>query len=198
MANDLVGSNADRGLLMQAMSGSLSTDLGGDPNAALAILDDMMVPLKTREPLGQAGERTNRLANSLRLLGAKIAPTMSEEQVQVWLAAMTAALSDLPARVSIRACEDAIHSPMRFLNEVEGVVREKADEVAARYRLAKHRLEALKRDLAAVSTPKLEGPARMLSDEELQQMPDELRRIGIGAGWLAEDETGTLTWKDQA
>lgn len=39
---------------------------------------------------------------------------------------------------------------------------------------------------------------KRLSFEELQAMPAELRKIGLGAGWLTEDADGTLNWTEDS
>jgi hypothetical protein len=197
VANLPAGSNADRDMLALAL-----TDFGrplevvGDPDAALALLTRWSVPLRKEEPMGRPGPGTQRLKEGLRLIGAKIAPTMSEEQVQVWLTAMIVALSDLPARVSRKACQEAIHVPMRFLNEVEGVVRERAEEIETCFRLARSRLEALKRNLSRQDQEALPPPEPM-SEEELQEIGPELRKIGLGAGWLKEGADGRLSWNEE-
>lgn len=173
------------------------SQIGGDPDAALALLDDWSTPLKVSEPRGKPGPGTERLVAELRIIGAKIAPGMGEEQIKAWLAAMSVALSDLPLRVLIRACHDAIHEPMKFLNEVEGIVREKAKEAQARYDLARLNLRRFKQSMAAVTQPKLAAPPKMLTDDELQQIDEPLRRIGLGAGWLKEDADGRLSWNEE-
>lgn len=196
MANDLVGLQEHKALL------ALALDLKGwegaearpgDPAQAVAILDRWLVPMKDSEALN--GEGARRLVSALRPIGAKIAPTMSEEQVQVWLSAMVAALSDLPTRIAIRAAQDALHSPLRFINEVETVIREKAQDARRRYDLARHRLERMARDLARPAQPRLLPPE--MSDEELQSMPEYLRRMGINAGWLRQDADGRLSWIEE-
>lgn len=192
MENHQAGSSDSRELVVAALDHpSDLAALPGDTDEAIAKIDGWMVPLKIAEP--KPGPGTHKLVGSLRTIGAKIAPTMSEEQVKVWIAAIVAALSDLPVRVSLRACEQAIHTPMKFLNEVETAIREHAEEVAARYRLAKIRLETRKRDLARSNQPQLPAPEPM-SEDELQAMPEHLRRMGIGAGWIKEDADGRLSW----
>lgn len=204
MANDVqLGSKANSSLLVTAMKAwsiNQLVDQPGSPVDALAILDGWMVPLKDREPAGKPGKGTQRVAAALKMIGAKIAPTMSDEQAKVWVAAVTFALSDLPARVAIRAAEDAMHVPMRFLNEVEGVVREKAIEVSARYALARQNLERLMREMAP-QPPALPAPDVVeLTAEQMQQqvdeMPEHLRTLGLKAGWLVEVD-GVVTWNPQ-
>ena len=194
MANDLAGYNPDKALLGLALdlnAWEKAEQRPGDPVQALATLERWLVPLKDGE--GLTGEAARRIVQSLRLIGAKIAPTMSEEQVQAWLSAMVAALSDLPPRIALRASQEALHVPAKFLNEIEGIIREKAEAVKARYDLARHRLERFKREMQREAQPLLVLPE--MTDDELQNITPELKRIGLGAGWLHEDSEGRLSWK---
>lgn len=196
MANDLVGLQPHKALLALALdlqAWERTQDRQGDPAEAIALLDKWLIPMKHSEALN--GEGARRLVSALRPIGAKIAPTMSEEQVQVWLSAMVGALSDLPTRIAVKATQDALHVPMKFLNEAEGIIREKAANVQQKYDLARHRLQRMLRDLARSEVPKLQH--RDMTDEELQAMPENLRRIGLGAGWLEQDSDGRLSWKGE-
>lgn len=200
MANDLVGSPGAKPLVALALDlrgWELAEQRDGDPDEAIAIIDRYMVPMKETAE-GLSGEGARRLVNPLRMIGAKIAPNMSEEQVNVWLSAMVAALSDLPARVSIRAAEEAIHVPMKFINEAEGAIREKAASVRSRYDLARNRLLRMKREIERAARPQPQLPPPMaLSEQDLQTMPEALRSLGLKGGWLEEDAEGRLSWKKE-
>lgn len=208
MANELASNPAglpDRELLARAFD--LSAPLtGGDVEGALSLLDGWLRPLKLAEPVAMVrderadlgfrfeGDGTARLVDALRPLGMKVNPTMEPRQVGGWLAAMVAALSDLPSRVVVRAAQDAIHTPVRFLNEIEGVVRERAEPIHSRYRVARLRLEAFRREMARAATPALPPPEPM-SEADLQAMPEPLRKVGLAAGWIEQDADGRISWK---
>ena len=199
MANDLVGSPGAKPLVALALDlrgWEQAEEREGDPDEAIAIIDRWLVPMKESDGLN--GEAARRLVERLRLIGTKIAPSMSEEQVNVWLSAMEAALSDLPARVAIKAAEEALHVPAKFVNEVEGIIRDKAEGVRSRYELARSRLARMKREIerAAKPVPAL-APLPPLTDEALQSMPEPLRSIGIAKGWIEEDTDGRLSWKKE-
>lgn len=156
-----------------------------------AIVRDGNVPLGFRFD----GPATDKLAEALRPIGGKINPTMSPEQVGLWLSAMVASLSDLPARVAIKATRDALHVPIRFFPEVEGVIREKAKPHAARYQVAIMRLERLMREIAEAAKPKLPPPPEPPppGPEEWAAMArTEIGRtllsMGKGCGWITEEQ----------
>jgi len=196
--------NNDKSLALVAldMSGwSLSSghETGGDANTAIEMLKAQATPLKEVEPRGivddKRGPKTERLMGSLRTIGAKIAPGMSEEQVNVWLGAMIVALSDLPFSFAIGGATEAIHVPMKFLNQVEEVVRDKAETFRVKNSVAITRLRNFEADLKRVDQPKLPEP-NPVSHEELQSMSPQLRDLGISAGWLCENESGEIEWTE--
>lgn len=206
--SNLAGSPDPRALAAQALD---SVNWGkverfGDPDASLQVLDRWMTPLKHQEPEGMVrddetelgfrfdGRATSLLADALRPIGMKINPALSPQQVGGWLAAMIAALSDMPPRVSIKAAQEAIHVPMKFLNEVETAIRSKAENVSARYSLARTRLEKMKRDMAAATsaTPKLEAP-KELTPEDMKAMAGNdmgrmVLRLGLAAGHITQEQ----------
>ena len=173
-----------------------------DCGVALEIARRWQVPLKALEPGGMVRDdtaelgfrfdgMTARLVDALRPLGIKISPTMSPQQAGGWLAAMVAALSDLPPRVAIRAAQDAIHHPMQFINEVEAAVRERAEQVSARYSFALRRLEKMQREIMEAAKPARPllagGPPPELKQADVDAMSEELRRIGLACGALVQE-----------
>lgn len=172
---------------------------GANVDHAIELLKASALPARKVEPngmvKGRRGPKTNKLMQGLRLIGAKISPTMSAEQIDVWLAAMVTALSDLPFSFALRGVEDAIHMPMKFLNEVEENVRGGAVRAKSRHEAALARLRVFKDHMAAPERPAL-PPAEPMTEEDLQNMPDSLRSIGLSAGWLEEGEDGKIKWKD--
>lgn len=204
----LAGSPDPRALAAQAMD---SANWGkaarfGDPDASLEVLERWMVPLKLQEPHGMVGDEntplgfrfegkaTSLLADALRPIGMKINPALSPQQVGGWLAAMIAALSDMPPRVSIKAAQEAIHVPMKFLNEVETAIRSKAENVSARYALAKTRLEKMKREMAAAANPVPQIEARKeLTAADMKEMAGNdmgrmVLRLGLAAGHVTQEQ----------
>jgi len=208
LAKSLAGSDsAPKNLLALVLNAHAPTIVRGsvssaDCEEALAIVRRWKIPLKEMEPAGMVRDdsadlgytfagMTAKLADALRPLGIKIAPTMPGAQAGAWLAAMITALSDMPPRISIRGAQEAIHKPMQFLNEIEGVVRERAEDLAARYNLAQSRLERMQREIAEAtkpSRPLLTGPpAPELTQADVDTMSGSMRRIGLGCGALFQD-----------
>lgn len=175
-------------------------EIGGDIEEARERLNLMARPAKEVEPNGQIdgkrGPKTDRLMQALRMLGAKIAPTMSAEQVNVWIVALTTALSDLPFAFSIRGAQDAVHVPMQFLNEVEGVVREKAEGARVRHSLALFNLRKLERAIEEASKPKLPPPPPP-TEAEWREFNRHMRSCGLSVRFFfgeecRDEETGEI------
>jgi len=122
----------------------------GDLSRRRFILARRMTPLKDVEP-DCNGELSKQAGDILRPIGAKIAPQLSSEQATAWRKAVVLALSDLPPDVMILALRDAIHTPMKFLNEVEEAVRAKASIGVNRLNVAASKLnDLLPRDIEPV------------------------------------------------
>jgi len=137
----------------------------------------LALSLADRDPMFN-GDATAKVRTALKLIGMKIDPRMDEEQAMTWLTAVAMALSDFPWWVITAAVPDAIRVPMRFLNEVDGVVREKAEAVMSRHRVALIRLRALEREIADAAKPKLTAPEGWNGGERPPLKPDELRKLG--------------------
>lgn len=174
--------------------------VGEHGNEALAVARAWLVPLKVGEPGGTVrdddselgfrfeGHATARLVDALRPIGIKIAPTMAPQQVGAWLAAMVAALSDLPPRVAVRAAEQAIHVPMQFPNEVEKIIRAKAEPIQIRYELAVRQLERLQREIEKGAKPPLPRlPAPAMTQSDVDAMSPVMIRLGLACGALVQD-----------
>lgn len=150
--------------------------------------------LADRDPMFN-GDATAKVRTALKLIGMKIDPRMDEEQAMTWLTAVAMALSDFPWWIITAAVPAAIRVPMRFLNEVDGVVREKCEEVMARHRVALIRLRALQREIADAAKPKLPPaePPKPVGMEEYRAMARgelgrSLLRIGLGAGHITQED----------
>lgn len=193
--------------------------VGTVPESALALAHNVadarravqaqMVALKEVEPGGVVfddaadrfmfkGNRSKIIADGLRPVGIKISGRMSSGEANAWLASMILALSDLPFAYLRRAIEEVIHVPMKFLNEVETEIRIKAKSSAARHNVALANLKRLEREIELANNGVKALPApEPMTDDDLQSMDEPLRRIGLGAGWLIEDENGKLEWVEQ-
>lgn len=172
-----------------------------DVGTVIAGYERGLLPLAETEPLDGKGPLAMAIEDSLAVIAVKLNPTMSADQSDAWTKAVRAALSDLPGRVLREATARAVHRPIRFFPEVDGVVREIAVEIMDRHRAALWRLKQWRKMMEAAANPPPALPAPenvdMLTDEELQSMPDVLRKMGIGAGWLEEDADGRLSWKKE-
>lgn len=195
------GSTPDRDLA------ALALDMGGwVPEAVEGITQDaavitasinrlavMKIPASEVEPNGllegKRGPRTNRLIKALSMLGAKISPTMAEEQMQAWMAAMVRALSDLPFAFAQKGAEAAIHEPMKFLNEVEGVVRDKAEDARRKHDVAMRRLRNFLRQIEQAGEPKLPPPEPVeMTQEQINATPKPLLDAGLEAGFITQEQ----------
>lgn len=162
-----------------------------DVAEAIGRTEAMLTPLKDIDPRHHA-EAVNRLDEALRPIGAKIAPTIGDEQARAWRAAMVLALSDLPARVAIGGAKDALHQPMRYLNEVEGQIRERAEQHAIRLRLALGKLRAFEREVSVrklAPPPGYEGgQTPSLTREELRKVPLDILKLGLKNGHISQED----------
>lgn len=129
------------------------------------------------------GPQSRAVADFLRPIGAKIAPTMSGEQANTWRAAMVLALSDLPPRVAQKATRLAIHKPMLFINEAETEIRKIAADMEAKNRLALYRLRTMRAEIERAGNPDQKQIADRHSDpitvSEVAGWPPEYRRIAV-------------------
>lgn len=164
-----------------------------DPAQIQDALHDLSNPVALRrlEPKLD-GDFSRQIENSLRMIGAKIAATINDDQANAWRKAMVVALSDLPARIANHATAKAIHRPFRFLNEVEGVVREIASESIERQGIAKMRLERWLAELAraAMPVPQIAAPIadEPMTFKEIRALTPDLRKMALGQGWLTQSQ----------
>jgi hypothetical protein len=168
---------------------------GVDVLALAASYHRGLVPLKEAEPGGMMladpkmpGKLSLGLGDDLSLISTKIAPTMSTEQADAWIKVMVIALSDLPGRVSREAAARALHRPMKFLNEVETVIREEATVIAWRHTTALSRLRKLHEEMArdAGPVPAAPEPVEPLTAQQIRALPQPLREIGLKIGAITE------------
>ncbi len=197
MANDLTttdqapGSQAISRLARQPQAWTMHEAMklaGDDPvtviKAGKADLLAAFQPVPDERSAQHAEWRT-ALESRINPIAAKIAPTMSKDQAAAWRDAMVIALSDLPAMIGLTATKRAIHVPMSFINEVEGVIRGIAAEIADGRREAIARLERLIADIerAANAQSRLE-PTSSISRLSPRLKPLEqdqyIQCVGVG------------------
>lgn len=152
-----------------------------------------MIPAN-RLTKGERKEDQQTLAKIIRSIGLRMRPDFSEDQARMWIASMVESLEDQPMRIAIAAARDALHHPMQFPGEVLGVMVEKAKPHVANYQRALRNLETLLREIDAPPKLTASPEAQMMSEDELQEMPEPLRLMGINAGWLIEQPDGHIRW----
>lgn len=165
--------------------------------AALAAIDEQLIPAKVRDPQIKA-KSAIRLRDNLGLIGRKIRPELSAEAAKDWVGALVIALSDLPYRVTIEASAQAIHSPFEYLSQVETEIRRLATEIETRFSVAKSRLDRLHRLI--INPPKqIPSPEPMvwtqdhIDDLGKTKLGRALRNIGVGNGWIIDNGDGTYS-----
>lgn len=211
--NQIITTGPDRALAAMAMDcdAELPLDTAADIPATIAAFEAALEPLRDIEPgaivrdpdqpIGFRfdGPATAELANALRPIGIKLNPTMAPEQAGAWLSALIASLSDLPARPVIRGAMEAIHVPIRFFPEVEGVIRDKAQPLIRRYHAAIRRLYRLMQDIedaARPQAPVLTAPQPALREftaDELAAMARtgngrQILLLGMAGGWITNEQ----------
>lgn len=171
-----------RALTRMVLQDGWTATAAADP----AEVEQAIAEIEATLPLAQTdrklnGPETNAIADALRPIGAKLAPSMSHEQAVAWRCAVVLALSDLPARIALYGVRKAIHRPMQFLNEVDGVAREYANEALDRQRNALHRLKRMRAEIerAANPQPKLEAPPMDWTEESVAEANDLFARVGV-------------------
>lgn len=145
-------------------------------------------PLSVVEPKLN-GPLTQAITTALRPIGAKIAPTMNDQQAQAWMAGVVLALSDLPAKIALYGVRKAIHRPMAFPNEVDGVAREFAEEALNKQRTALHRLKMMKAEIERALSPQplIEAPAVEWTEESVAEANATFEKAGIKTRYRLED-----------
>lgn len=156
-----------------------------------AITPAKSLPAQEREA-GQV-----ELAKAIRSIGLRVRPDFSKDQAQMWMTAIVEALSNKPLRVSIKAARDAIHIPIEFPGQVHKIILQCCEEHEAKLAIAKRNLDRLLWEIDNPQ-PKIEAkPFEPMTHEELQDMPDHLRQLGIAGGWLIEEGEG-IRWATDA
>lgn len=174
------------------MAGGIAL-LGNNPaEAAIAAYDASLASLADTDPT-LSGEAARALRDWLKPIGMKIAPTMAPDVCSTWLTSVVMALSDFPPKVATQAARNAIHIPMQFLNEVDGHVRAEAERLMDRHRHALSRLRWMRDEIeraARPPVPMIEAPRadEPMTDAEIRALSPILRRIGLGQGWITQEQ----------
>lgn len=130
----------------------------------------------------QENKFAHEIAHGLKMLGRKVMPTASKEQVQHWLAAVTTSLCGLPGPVAVAAVKAARVSdtPPRFAPEIEPLVRKCAMDVQNRYDIAIWRLKYLRDELYNIENPPISLPPPPKGTlEQWTQFNEDMRAMGF-------------------
>lgn len=149
----------------------------------------------------QFDETIQELKRPIRSIGLRLRPDFTQDQARMWVASMVEALTHLPPRPAISAAKEAKHAPLEHPSQVLKCILERSEPHISKLRRAERQLRKMlemkdhpdRFKVSEPGTPELQA----LSHDELQAMPHHLRRMGIGAGWLSEDEDGVLRWTEQ-
>lgn len=156
--------------------------------ATIAAATTAITPIAELADADRAAAIAN-VRDALKPLGAKVIPTVSEEQGRAWLVAVAAGLDDLPARFVLKAARDALRQVFRFPNEVEAAVRDGATEMVNAQRRAIRLLHAMKADLERAANPpqpKVEHQPRPWTVERVRATPRFLIDLGLAGGFIAQ------------
>lgn len=193
-ARQLARAMTDYGTDIESLAQSTPRDVIA---AALDGYQRSLTPMSEIQMAARA-EDMKELAKAMGMIGVRIAPHYTKEQAENWIAAMVDALDNYPARIAIQATRDAKRTPIEFPAQALEVIQGIADRHLQTYRV---RIARLKRMMAIHDRPPLlaasdeaKAEAQRMSDEDLQEMPDHLRQLGIAGGFLIECENGSIRW----
>lgn len=180
--------------LLTSTTDRVLAELGDDADAAIhaAIVktDRELMAVPDAGPHRTAWE--SALHERLRRLAVKVSPTATENQTKPWQDSMAEAFSDLPAMIALTAAKRAIHTPFRFIGEVEVEVRRIAVELTRRRhdRLrALRRMQAdIERAVRTVPTLRQHDPAPA-TPEEVSRINGFLRSIGVRTQFADDGST---------
>lgn len=201
MAHDIIMNSEADGLLALAQralslppstTDAIAAALGDDAPACLdAAIAKLQYDLRPVPADGDdRGAWVLAIDERLRRLAVKVLPTARGADTLEWRTAMTDALSDLPAMVSLTAAKRAIHRPFRFIGEIEAAVREIAAELleSRQLRLSmlrRHRAE-IDRALAPPAALPEPAPCPPVTAAEVERVNDYLARWGLSTRFAAD------------
>jgi hypothetical protein len=162
---------------------------------ALAMYDAQLVPVvdtcpdllslnevRVAEAL-DSNPYAKQIAQGLKMLGRKVMPTASEDQVRHWLAAVTVSLCGLPGPVAVQAVKLARidPEPARFAPEIEPLVRRCAAKVQERYEAARWRLRWMRREIERAANPAPALPPKAPpTEQDWHEFNAHMRAMGLG------------------
>lgn len=201
MANELITTDpADRSRLVAEIVSASKWNLG----QAMAVADgvDLVAlearyreparPLSETEPDGMSarepgkrGRYSRALGDALGMICTKSNPTMSADQSDAWVKAMLLALDNVPGKVAVAAAAAVLRRSVKFLGDVDGMIRDEAATVLARRTMVAARIRELREAM------EWRAPAQVKDRTSIDATPNQLRRwprewidMGIGQGWL--------------
>jgi hypothetical protein len=164
---------------------------GSAPREAAEYIRHRLRPLNVVEPHIN-GTYSAPIKADLAVIGQKVRPEFTEGQASGWVASVMIALSDLPPDALRKAAAEAIHTPFRFMNEVEGKLRELAEARVEAARTALRRLEAMLDEIHNAENPKHpqleQRDPEPFTPQELRAMPAHIRSMGLSKGWVTQAE----------
>lgn len=165
---------------------------------AIAGYEQSLTPMREVQLAARADD-IKTLSRAIGAIGNRIRPDFTPEQSQAWTASMVDALDQYPARIAIMAARDAKADPIRFPADVLEAIQARAERHLQSYRARLNRLRRMLRihDHPPLLADERKAEARRMSDEDLQDMPQELRQLGLAAGFLTECEDGSIRWADE-
>ncbi|MGL5735471.1 MAG: hypothetical protein ACRCYS_11445 [Beijerinckiaceae bacterium] len=175
-----------------------------DLPSIIASYERGMISLADDEGLDGKGKLSMAVEDGLALIATKLNPTMSTEQADGWTKTLRAALSDLPGRIVRDATTMALRKPIRFFPEVDGVIRECADELMVKHRNALFRLKRLLKEIEDAKKPKLaapegyeDGKAPPMTLDQIREtarghMGKTLMGIGLACGAISQEDHDTV------
>lgn len=150
-------------------------------------------PLKAVEP-ALNGSEAGKVKRAFIPNAAKLRPDMDDGKADVWASTVVAALSDLPVRCIVKACDRVIHRVYEFPSQLEADIRKEAEEERGRQNDYIRFLRQL-HDYIHGTTKQLPDmrPADPLTEDEVRAlvrggiMSKSLLRMGVSIGSIRQD-----------
>lgn len=133
--------------------------------------------------------------DSLRPVGAKLAPGMSENQAEAWLDALVMSLQGYSLTTIVQVGKRATEEPFPYgINSVDARLHEIAKEIEERNKKAITWLKMYLRDLEKAQKQKLLASPedKPLTIEEIAALPPHLYSMGVTGGFISEEEQAAV------
>lgn len=186
-----------------AIAAALGADAPACLDAAIAKLQHDLRPVPADGD--DRGAWVMAIDERLRRLAVKVLPTARSADTVEWRNAMTEALSDLPAMVSLTAAKRAIHRPFRFIGEIEAAVREIAaellDERQRRLAMLRRHRGEIERALAPPPALPPVDPAPAVTAADVDRVNEFMARYGLSTRFktdMAGDVSSTYVPREEA